>query len=128
MNGHDVRFAVIDEISQQASEAWGMGCAQVAFDFMRVSIPARSVPAMQVEEVVATATVAEGSVGNQVNASDVDDSDAVGHSVRQWGSGNKRQRRGSRGARGRGRGMRGNYSGEMDRDGMTARRGMKRQS
>ncbi|KAG9318379.1 beta-lactamase-like protein [Chiua virens] len=39
-NGHDVRFAVIDEISRQASETWGMGHAQVAFDFMRLNIPA----------------------------------------------------------------------------------------
>lgn len=42
-NRHDVRFAVIDEISRQASETWGMGRAQVAFDFMRVSIAAPSV-------------------------------------------------------------------------------------
>ncbi|KAI6038978.1 beta-lactamase-like protein [Pisolithus marmoratus] len=35
----DVRFSVIDEISRQASEAWGMGRAEVAFDYMRVTIP-----------------------------------------------------------------------------------------
>ncbi|KIO13252.1 hypothetical protein M404DRAFT_122698 [Pisolithus tinctorius Marx 270] len=35
----DARFSVIDEISRQASEAWGMGRAEVAFDYMRVTIP-----------------------------------------------------------------------------------------
>lgn len=129
MNGHDVRFAVIDEISRQASEAWGMGHAQVAFDFMRVSIAAPSAPAMQVEEeVVAVVSVAEGSVGDQVNAGDAENGGAVGHSVRQWESGDNRQRRGARGTRERGWGMRGNDNGGMDRDGMTARRGMKSQS
>ncbi|KAF8553415.1 Metallo-hydrolase/oxidoreductase [Imleria badia] len=48
-NGYDVRFAVIDEISRQASETWGAGQVQVAFDFMRVNIPAPSVEAMEVE-------------------------------------------------------------------------------
>lgn len=35
----DVRFSVIDEISRQASEAWGMGRAEVAFDYMRMTVP-----------------------------------------------------------------------------------------
>ncbi|KAL4064315.1 hypothetical protein J3A83DRAFT_581907 [Scleroderma citrinum] len=34
----DVRFSVIDEISRQASDAWGMGRAEVAFDYMKVVI------------------------------------------------------------------------------------------
>lgn len=38
----DVRFSVIDEISRQASEAWGMGRAEVAFDYMKVSVPAEA--------------------------------------------------------------------------------------
>ena len=49
-NEHDVRFAVIDEISRQANEAWGRGDTQVAFDFMRVNIPARSVSTIEMEE------------------------------------------------------------------------------
>lgn len=112
-NGGDVRFAVIDEISRQASDAWGMGHAQVAFDFMRVSIPA---PVMQVEEAVV-------AVGEQDNASDVESSGAVG----QWGGGDVRQQR-ARGTRrrGRGRGMRDNYNGVMDMGGMTSQRGTKR--
>lgn len=126
-NGHDVRFAVIDEISRQASETWGMGNAQVAFDFMRISITAPSVPAMQVEE-----EVGEGSVGDQVNASDIENGGAVGYTVRQWGSSDTRDRRGGRGTRergrGRGRGTWGSYNGEMNRDGMAGRRGMKSRS
>ncbi|KAF8448066.1 beta-lactamase-like protein [Boletus edulis BED1] len=97
-NRHDVRFAMIEEISRQASEAWGMGHAQVAFDFMRVDIPAPSIPAVEV--VVA---VAEDNLNEQVNASD-----AAGRSVGQRGSGEGRQQRG----RGR-RGWR-NYSGRNE--------------
>ncbi|KAG8217423.1 beta-lactamase-like protein [Butyriboletus roseoflavus] len=118
-NGRDARFAVIDEISRQASEAWGIGQAQVAFDFMRVSIPTSSAPAMQVEEEVV--------VGEQVDASGVENGGAVGHSVGEWGSGDARQQRGTRRTRKRGWGTRGNQSGVMeDRDGMTSQRGMKR--
>lgn len=82
-NEHDVRFAVIDEISRQANEAWGRGDAQVAFDFMRVSIPARSVSTIEVEEEV----------------------------EEEGGSGDTRQQRG-RGTRGRGRRVRGNQCGK----------------
>ncbi|KAG6376052.1 beta-lactamase-like protein [Boletus reticuloceps] len=87
-NGHDVRFAVIEEISRQASEAWGMGHAQVAFDFMRVNIPAPSIPAADV-------AVAEENVNEQVNAS------------RRGSGGGKQQR-------GRGRRGRRNYSGRNE--------------
>lgn len=98
--GHDVRFAVIDEISRQASEAWGMGYAQVAFDFMRVGIPATSTPAMAVEEVV---TIAEGSAS--VNAS------LIGDETTESNGGDAQQQRGRRRRR-RGWQMRGNYSGK----------------
>ncbi|KIK63869.1 hypothetical protein GYMLUDRAFT_222288 [Collybiopsis luxurians FD-317 M1] len=35
-----IRANVLAEIERQASEAWGMGSARVAWDFMRVSVPA----------------------------------------------------------------------------------------
>lgn len=47
---NDVRFAVINEIARQASEAWGMGCAQVAFDYMKVGIPVPPVAAIDVAD------------------------------------------------------------------------------
>lgn len=35
----DVRLAVMNEFERQASEAWGMGKAKVAYDYMRITIP-----------------------------------------------------------------------------------------
>ena len=70
-----------------------MGHAQVAFDFMRVSIPAPPVPA-----------IVEGSASGEVNASDVE----YGGPGR---SGDARQQRG-KGARGWGWRKRGTYRGE----------------
>jgi len=113
-NERDVRFAVIDEISRQASEAWGMGHAQVAHDFMRVNIPTPSVVEMQVEEgEVTMTTVVEGS-SNVRN----------GGWGRERGSSDIGQQRG-RSMRKRGWRMRvrGNSGGENDRDIMTARAG-----
>lgn len=101
-NEGDVRFAVIDEISRQASEAWGMGHAQVAYDFMRVNIPAPSVTEVEEGEVTIV-TVAEGS-------------DNVGNGEVGWGRGrgssDTGQPRGRKPMRGRGWRMRGNGGGE----------------
>ena len=69
-----------------------MGHAQVAFDFMRISIPAPPVPAI--------VAVAEGSASDQVDASDVENGGGAGRNVGQRGSGDTRQQR--RGWRGRG--------------------------
>ncbi|KAF9066856.1 beta-lactamase-like protein [Rhodocollybia butyracea] len=45
-----VRTNVIAEIERQATEAWGMGNARAAWDFMRVGIPAAEVSQVAVEE------------------------------------------------------------------------------
>jgi len=42
LNG--IRANVIAEIERQATETWGMGKARVAWDFMRVGVPAAEVP------------------------------------------------------------------------------------
>lgn len=58
-NHQDTRFVVIAEIERQASEAWGGGKAVVAYDFMRISVPAElndegyaDVVELDVEEVL----------------------------------------------------------------------------
>lgn len=79
-----------------------MGRTQVAFDFMRISVPAPSIPAIRVEE---------GNTSDQVNINDSKNGGAAGRSVGQRSNGETRGETG-RGRRGRGRRGRGHHGGD----------------
>ncbi|KAF9228034.1 hypothetical protein BS17DRAFT_726816 [Gyrodon lividus] len=118
----DVRFAVIDEIARQASKAWGMGHAQVAFDFMKVTIPAPPSPMVHVkEEIMGMNYEADGNDGEQESGGG-DEAEAEesmpGHNLVQWASGDRgdgiRSGRSARGRDARGRGIwRGGFRGRI---------------
>jgi ribonuclease Z len=62
-NSRDVRAAVMSEIERQASEAWGMGTAKAAWDFMRVVIPAPDWTLGMDHQVVGTTRYADPEEG-----------------------------------------------------------------
>ncbi|KAG6334932.1 hypothetical protein ID866_4149 [Astraeus odoratus] len=95
----DVRFSVIDEISRQASEAWGIGRAEVAFDYMKVTIP---LPTAFITGVGGGEGMAQGGANYGENGDEQGGFHPRGMDNKWRDSGGNRRGRGM--GRGRGRG------------------------